>query len=168
MSYQFLQHDYDQLRALVTELQDRKTAALASIGGASEQSSETFHDNPMFDEAHQHARMWQSELVRMLAILREAEVVSPSSQTEVVEIGNRVRYRNTRNRREDEVIIGSHMHVGKVGDTIDGVDVATAGSPIGSSLIGHRVGDVVLVEIRNDRGSVSRTMELEIIAISLP
>jgi transcription elongation GreA/GreB family factor len=165
--YKFLQHDYDQLKALVAELQDRKTAALASIGGASEQSSETFHDNPMFDEAHQQSRMWQSELIRMLAILGEAEVVPVTRQTKLVQIGNRVRYRNTRNKREDEVVIGSYMRFGKVGNTIGGVDVASAGSPIGSSLLARKVGDIVIVEMRNERGSVSRTIELEIIEISL-
>jgi transcription elongation GreA/GreB family factor len=168
MGFPFLQHDYDRLVLLVKILEDRKADALALIGAASTQSSETWHDNPVFDDVHLQAKMWENRRTKLTLILRGGEIVSTSEQIDIVAIGNIVRYRIVKNGLEDEVFIGSFMHVGDVEETSNGVEVASAGSPIGSSLLGHKVGDSVTVKFPIDRSRTERTMQLEILEISLP
>ena len=103
-----------------------------------------------------------------MAIFSGGEVVPTSEQNDIVEIGTTVRFRDVQNDLEDKVFIGSHEQVGMAGETAEGIDVATAGSPIGSSLLGRKVGDTVTVTPRNGSARTARTMQLEILEISLP
>lgn len=91
-----------------------------------------------------------------------------SEQNDIVTIGNIVRYRIVKSGLEDEVFIANHEQVGTAGETAEGIDVATAGSPIGHSLLGHKVGDTVIVAPRNGSARTARSMQLEILEISLP
>jgi transcription elongation GreA/GreB family factor len=167
--YPFLQEDYDRLQLVVAELEGRRSEALANIGASTEQSSETWHDNPMFDEVHQLAKMWQNQLTRIRAIFQEAVVVRSTSQTEIVQIGNIVTYSNASTNFVDTIQIGSYMQIGdRRRNTASGIDVATAGSPLGCALLNCRVGDIATAEFRDDKGVITRVMQLKVLEITLP
>src|SRR5207248_4354825 len=110
---------------------------LGDVGDAVDVSSETWHDNPAFDEAQQQARAAYTKLKELEAIRAQAVIVTEKPSGDTVEVGCRVRYARSDIRGDDEVIVGSYFLVD--GDE----DEVSAQSPLGRLLLGAKVGDSV-------------------------
>ena len=107
------------------------------MGDAVDVSSETWHDNPAFDEAQQQARAAYTKLKELEAIRAQAVIVTEKPSGDTVEVGCRVRYARSDIRGDDEVVIGSYFPVD--GDE----DEVSAQSLLGRLLLGAKVGDSV-------------------------
>jgi hypothetical protein len=70
----------------------RYKANLGDVGEAVNVSSETWHDNPAFDEPQQQARAAYTKLKQLQAIRDQATIISEKPSGDTVEIGCRVRY----------------------------------------------------------------------------
>lgn len=133
----FLPRDLRKLEAAIADTEKRYITSLGSIGETTQISSETWHDNPAFDEMQQAAKLAHGQLKRLQSIRNQARVVVERPSADIVQIGCRVRYHRTDLGVEDEVVIGSYFLVESADDEV------SAGSPIGRLLLGAKVGDVV-------------------------
>ncbi|GDY33894.1 GreA/GreB family elongation factor [Gandjariella thermophila] len=134
----FLPRDFRRLETAIADFDEKYRTHLGSIGETADISSETWHDNPAFDEMQQLAKSSYGQLKRLEAIRNQAKVLTERPTAETVQIGCRVRYHRTDlGGLEDEVVIGSSFLVESADDEV------SASSPIGQLLLGAKVGDVV-------------------------
>jgi transcription elongation GreA/GreB family factor len=133
----FLPKDLERLEAEMAQHERRYKTNLGEVGDAVDVSSETWHDNPAFDEAQQQARAAYTKLKELQAIRDQAKIITEKPTGETVEIGCRVRYRRSDLRGEDEIVMGSYF-------IVDGSDdEMSAQSPLGQLLLGAKTGDSV-------------------------
>lgn len=132
--FPFLPRDLERLEAEMAGHERRYKANLGDVGEAVDVSSETWHDNPAFDEAQQQARAAYTKLKQLQAIRDQATVITEKPSGDTVEIGCRVRYSRSDFRGDDEVIMGSYFIVD--GDD----DEVSSQSPLGQLLLGAKVG----------------------------
>jgi transcription elongation GreA/GreB family factor len=133
----FLPRDMLRLEKAMEEYRTRYKTHLASIGETADISSETWHDNPAFDEAQMQARGAHTRYRELEAMRNLATVITDPPDGSSVQIGCRVRYKRDDMRRSDEVVIGSYHLV----DSAD--DEVSASSPLGTLLLGKAAGETV-------------------------
>lgn len=134
--YRFLAADLEALERRLSEHERRLSEARGGIHASTTQSSETWHDNPMFDEVQQQAKMWDSER-RKLAEIRDASIlVQPGVPNGRADVGTVVRTRDVHTGAEDTYTIGSYLVLGDDDTRI------SYNSPLGRLLLGHTAGDI--------------------------
>ena len=99
-------------------------------------------ENAEYTEARNDQAKNEAEITRLKALIDNAVVVSESEiNTDSVSVGTTVRYVNTATGKESEYgIVGADEANPSQG-------LISNESPIGMALLGHKVGDVVDVEI---------------------
>ena len=99
-------------------------------------------ENAEYTEARNDQAKNEAEITRLKSIIDNAVVVSESEiNTDSVSVGTTVKYLNVNTGKESEYgIVGADES-----DPINGL--ISNESPIGMALLGHKVGDVVEVEI---------------------
>ena len=155
-AHRFLQRDLDALKARIDRYEQQWRDALSGIHDSTTQSSETWHDNPQFDEVQQRARMLKTERDKLAAILRDSMLVTPAAPGGRVDVGSAVRVRYKQTGTEDSFVIGSYM----VLDTDDDSRISYA-APLAKLLLGHSRNETVSGTIG------SRRLELEIVDVSI-
>jgi transcription elongation GreA/GreB family factor len=155
-AYRFLIRDLDALKARIARYEEQWREALSGIHDSTTQSSETWHDNPQFDEVQQRAKMLKSERDKLMTILHKSVLVTPTAPDGRVDIGSVVRVRYTNTGREDRFIIGSYM----VLDDDDDSRISYA-APLAELLCEHTQGEAVVGVIG------SRKIELEILDVGV-
>jgi transcription elongation GreA/GreB family factor len=136
-TFLFLPRDIERLEAEMAQHERRYKANLGDVGEAVNVSSETWHDNPAFDEPQQQARAAYTKLKQLQAIRDQATIISEKPSGDTVEIGCRVRSTRSDFRGDDEVVMGSYF-------IVDGNDdEVSAQSPLGLLLLGAKIGESV-------------------------
>lgn len=150
----FLPRDLHRLEELIAQVEQTYKKNLGSIGETADISSETWHDNPAFDEAQQLAKSAYGQFKKLTSIRNQAKLVTEPPSGDVVAIGCRVRYSRSDFRGDDEVVVASDYLVESADDEI------STGSPIGQLLLGAKVGEqrkgkiadrIVTLEVREIR-----------------
>lgn len=154
--YRFLTRDLDALKARIARYEEQWREALNGIHDSTTQSSETWHDNPQFDEVQQRAKMLKTERDKLTTILHNSVLVTPAAPDGRVDVGSVVRVRYTKTGREDRFVIGGYM----VLDDEDDCRISYA-APVARLLLGHGKGETVAGTIG------SRRMELEILEVGV-
>lgn len=142
LSFRFLQRDFDALHAKI-DYYDRLLAEAEAGIHESTAHGDVWHDNPAFDEAQQHSRMWRNERDKLREIRDNAEVISPATSGEVVEIGSIVEVQDIRTGAVDRYEIGSYMIIGEKGEKGENENRISYASPMAQLLMGHKLDDVV-------------------------
>ena len=133
----FLEEDLEALRAKVAELEDAYKDALSGVHDSTTQSSETWHDNPAFDDVQQRSKMLYTEYSKLNAVLLAAKLIPPSdSGANMIGIGSRVRV-ILNGKSKDEFVVCSYrcFH--------DSDEYVSYSSPVGAALLGAKPGDKV-------------------------
>jgi transcription elongation GreA/GreB family factor len=154
--YRFLARDLDALKQRINRYEEQWKEALGGIHDSTTQSSETWHDNPQFDEVQQRAKMLKTERDKLATVLHKSVLVTPDTPGGRVDVGSSVRVRYKKNGAEDSFVIGSYM----VLDADDDGRISYA-APLAKLLLGHSRGETVSGNIG------SRKMELEILDVSV-
>ena len=99
-------------------------------------------ENSEYDEAKNEQAQVEERIAKLEMMLRNAKIIDEKDlNTDVVNIGSSVKVRELETMEEDEyTIVGSAE-----ADPLEGK--ISNESPVGSRLIGNRVGDVVEVEV---------------------
>ncbi|MCI5642869.1 MAG: transcription elongation factor GreA [Peptoniphilus sp.] len=99
-------------------------------------------ENSEYDEAKNEQAQVEERIAKLEMMVRNAKIIDEKDlNTEVVNIGSSVKVREVDTREEDEyTIVGSAE-----ADPLEGK--ISNESPVGSKLLGNRVGDVVEVEV---------------------
>lgn len=153
--YMFLQRDLDALRQKVAQYDDEWRSTLSGIHDSTTQSSETWHDNPQFDDVQQRARMLETERRKLSNILHSSVLVEPSAPGGQVHVGSVVRVRYETGA-EERFIIGSYMVLNSEDD-----ERISYAAPLSKLLLGHTKGETVSGKIG------ARKMQLEILEVSV-
>jgi transcription elongation GreA/GreB family factor len=153
--YRFLARDLNALKARIERYEEQWKEALSGIHDSTTQSSETWHDNPQFDEVQQRAKMLKTERDKLMTILHNSVLVTPTAPDGRVDVGSMVRVRNTKTGHEDQYVIGSYM----VLDEDDGR--ISYAAPLADLLLGHEKGETVVGRIG------PRKIELDILEVTL-
>ncbi len=98
--------------------------------------------NPEYDEAKNEQAQVEERIAKLEMMVRNAKIIDEKDlNTDVVNIGSSVKVRELDTMEEDEyTIVGSAE-----ADPLEGK--ISNESPVGSKLLGNRIGDVVEVEV---------------------
>ena len=143
----------EKIKELTEKLAGMKTKRpilAAEVGRLAELGD--FSENVEYQLAKGKLRGLNNAILVLKNQLTRAEVIMTPSQTDRVEIGHSVTV-ECNNKRQQYHILGST-------ETDPNHDVISYNSPIGAALIGHRVGEKLLVVIAN-----KKEMEYTIIEI---
>lgn len=158
-TFLFLEDDLATLRVKVAELEKTYKETLSGVHDSTTQSSETWHDNPVFDDVQQRSRMFHNQFRKMKAILDVAVLAEPAPDAdEVVGLGSRVHV-IVNERAKFDVIVCSYrcFHEGD-----DDTEYVSYVAPLATALIGKRVGDT------GSYTTGERTMKVEITGVESP
>lgn len=155
MVYKFLMADFQALEKRLSEYENYLREARAGIGESTTYNSETWHDNPSFDEQQQLAKMWNTERGKLAHVRDDSEIVEPSAPNGAADVGSVVRIKDQSTQTVDTFLIASYMVIG------GGEDRISYSTPIAQLLLGHKAGDVVNGRIG------SRRVTFEILSVSV-
>ena len=142
----FLQPDLDALdedivkcRALIKEAKDLGQEA-------TEQSSESWHDNYNFEESQRQLKMHLNNLGRLSNAREKAEIVSPPAEFSIVDVGALVEFKILGTEKTFEAHVGSYL----VGEINREKGFMSYDAPRVAGLMGGKVGDTRRIQL--DRG----------------
>ncbi|MFH0846398.1 MAG: GreA/GreB family elongation factor [Patescibacteria group bacterium] len=137
MKYLFLKKDSDCLKKEQEELLKIHQKIGKDLGEACRQSSETWHDNAVYDDALGKAKLVEERLMKIGDILERVKVVEIPYQNNKVEIGHTVRFVDEDNQEK----------IYKIGSYVCYDDSITYNTPVASCLLNKKVGDICLLKI---------------------
>lgn len=149
-----LPSDYRRLEQTIGEYDEQYRRTLAGTAETTNISSETWHDNPAFDEVQQQAKMSFSQLKKFQAIKNSAVVVHTLPEGGRVAIGSRVMVSWNQNENDlDTLVLTGYIVPGSPEE-----EVSTT-SPLGSLLLNAQSGDTI-------KGTLNgRSIELKVHAV---
>lgn len=154
--YRFLAKDLEALKQRIARYDTQWRDTLSNVHESTTQSSETWHDNPQFDDVQQRAKMLETERNKLQAVLDDCELVEPSAPDGRVDVGSVVRVRFAKTGNEERFVIGSYMVLDS-----DDEDRISYAAPLARLLMGHATGETVKGKIG------ARVAEVEILGVDL-
>ena len=148
---------YAGLRALEDELENLKTVKRTEVADQIKEARSfgDLSENSEYDEAKNEQGLVESRIAELEKRLKHARVIDESElSNDSISVGSHVKIKDEDGDEEEYDITGSTEAdplEGKISDE----------SPIGSALIGHGVGDKVVVTLPN-----GNTVTYEVMAIS--
>lgn len=134
-AFQFLQRDYDALVEHVDAVAREIRRVQGETAESTEQSSETWHDNFMFEEGERQMLILSERLANLNDTLARAVVVEPRTDG-VAGVGNIVEVVDEATGEARTIEIGSYLILEQR------PGVASYASPLGKLLFEAQVGDV--------------------------
>ncbi|MFI5206057.1 MAG: transcription elongation factor GreA [Candidatus Paceibacterales bacterium] len=134
--YKFTPAGFENLKQELAKLLERRPGVLTRLVAAREQGD--LSENAGYHAAKEELGKIDSR-VRMIKFMMRLAVVEEAKETDVVAFGNKVLINSGGNEMEFTIVSGQEADPlkGKISDS----------SPIGSALIGKRVGDEVEVNL---------------------
>ena len=150
----FLREDHEALIQRVELLKSRADEAASELGEAGSKAGDGWHDNFAFEDATRRHSAWNREYVKLLAIKKRAEIISPPSNANTVEIGTIVKF-SDETGEVSEYRIGSFM-------VLDRADSMSYTAPLAAALLGKKAGETGNAHI------AGVTRKLKVLEIRLP
>jgi transcription elongation factor GreA len=129
------------LRQLVNQIEEREEEVMADIGEAGGRSQ--WHDNPAFDEVRRSASVLRARRKNLGDKLRNAQVISPRTETNQVGIGNAVIIRGDGTEQKLNLLGSIDALVG------DGRCISFE-SPLGQALLGKKQGEIIRYQVDDE------------------
>jgi transcription elongation GreA/GreB family factor len=133
----FLQADLDALAGSIEQLEQQMRTNRSAVGFTSEQSSESWHDNPMFDYNNREFDLLTKQHASLAQIMERAVVVAPPGDAEQVAIGTTVTLLRDDTQKQQRFSIGSY----RVANSGPGAQRISYISPLSELILGARKGD---------------------------
>lgn len=105
--YLFLPEDLAALRARMAKIASDIQELQETMAESTRQSSETWHDNFMFEEGNRQMDVFHKELEQLSHVASYAHLVESNDPENL--IGKTIRYRDLTSGSEHEVILGSYL-----------------------------------------------------------
>lgn len=134
MQYLFLKEDYDALVAQRDALKAKMTIAHEETAESTLQTSETWHDNFVFEEGQRQLKMLMQTIGELSLMIDLSEVIEKDTDTHTVHIGSVVTFQDLDTGMQQSVQIGSYR-------VFFGENVISYASPLGQILLGAHVGE---------------------------
>lgn len=131
---------YEQLQRELVDYQERRARQQEAVGDMQQDGSENYPEEGAEFEARTEREFLDERIGNLTLILRSAEVVDDDPDPRTVDPGDRVTVWSIEEGQEYEydLIGGAEVMYGRLGVSID--------SPVGSALIGRKIGEMVNVE----------------------
>ena len=139
----FLQSDLIALEADIEHCQRLIKEAKEMGQEATEQSSESWHDNYNFEESQRLLKMHMNNLGRLSNAKEKAEIVVPSEVFDVVAVGAAVEFVVAGSGRTEKIHIGSYL----VGEENRVKGFMSYDAPRVAGLLGAKVGDSCKIQL---------------------
>ena len=142
-SQKFLFADLEALDADIVQNQAHIKEAKEMGQEATEQSSESWHDNYNFEESQRQLKMHMNNLGRLSNMREKAEVVTPAENPLTVEVGTHVHYTIVGAAGVESVHVGSFA----VGEVNRAKGFISYDAPRVAGLIGGKRGDTRTIRL---------------------
>ncbi len=144
--YHLTQDGKVELETELSELKNRRTEIAEKIANARDYGD--LSENAEYDAAREEQAQLESRVAELEEILQNADIIKPAKSNGTVQVGSTVDLKNGKKV--------TYQIVGPVeADPLEGK--ISNESPIGSALMGKKVGEKVTIE--TPKGSVSYTVE---------
>lgn len=142
--------DEDKKYALdrITELENEIQNLGPEFYDVFNQSSETWHDNAPFDALRDRQSVLVAELHGLKKILKNAEVSIPKPKKDRVGIGAKVTVSDIDGSSQRSFFIAGDWTY-RAGEVENDATIVSTKSPIAQELIGHKLGETVVIAKRN-------------------
>ena len=139
----FLPEDLEALDRAIDRVKQEINKALKEAGDSCGESSETWHDNPGYEEGQRAATMWSTRLRQLLAIRQQVNIIPyprrPAPDGRAC-IGHSLLLQDLATGKKQEWQLGSAMTFGESEYRV------SYQSPLGQVLLGATVGDLLQVD----------------------
>lgn len=142
-SYLFLDEDLHALRERIAKIERDIKELHDTIAESTRQSSETWHDNFMFEEGSRQLDVLHKELEQLSHVAAHASVIESSD----VHIGKNIHYRDINTGNEHRITLGSYLLLSPRPGT------ASYSSPLGRLFLRAQTGATVSGMIGEDHRS---------------
>jgi transcription elongation GreA/GreB family factor len=135
-----LARDAEALDRRISAIADDLRSHRSGLADTYSQSSETWHDNPMFDEGQRRFEMLATSLEELSQIRMYSQIVQPATDPEAVDVGVWVTVEDDEGYRDRFFIAGAMV--------LDAPsDYMSYASPLGKLLLGARPGETRIGEV---------------------
>ncbi len=145
MKYLFLQKDLNLLEKEFNHLIKEHVKFSDDMKEATSQSSETWHDNPMFDDVIERSNLSAERILKLKEIIQNSKIVEANPKSKKVQIGGIVQVLDSDKKKTYK--IGSFLVLDKTKEK--DIKEISYNSLIGRILLNKKVGDKVVLEINN-------------------
>lgn len=150
----FLHPDLDALDAQIEALKSQIRAVKLEAQEGTEQSSESWHDNYVFEESQRQLKMLLNLLGGLSNARENAVLTAPPGDPQTVEVGTTVEF--LMNGQLDAISIGSFM----VSESLRARDFVSYEAPLAVCLLGLKPGETRLADLNG------RAVEVEIRSVT--
>lgn len=156
MKYLFLQEDFSLLRKEYDYLVREHMKLGGDMKEATSQSSETWHDNPLFDDVILRSKLSIERISKLKDIIENSKIVEIDKKLEEVQIGSYVRVLDF--GVEKKYKIGSYFILDD--QKKDCLEISYD-SPVGRALMNKRINDEISFVVNNCEKKL-RILEIKI------
>ena len=141
MNQHYTQKALNSLDGQIVIAEQRLSEALLSMGSGAEADSNTWHDNPAFEQAKLDVDQARKQLGNLRTLRKDAVVVE-KTDSGIIEVGSTVLIRFGKDEPM-KVHIGGHFVVRDATKSDEDATEVSTEAPLGAALLNHQVGDVV-------------------------
>ena len=113
------------------------------------QTSETWHDNAPFDALREKQAVLAAELQSLKETLGKSAPSLPRGDNRQVHIGSRVQLQDAAKKSLHHYLLAGHWTY-RLGEFIDNYMIISCQSPLGTLLLGKKIGDAVMLPNRRE------------------
>jgi transcription elongation GreA/GreB family factor len=141
-SYYILEEDKALARKRIEEIEREILELGPAFHEALNQTSETWHDNAPFDALRERQAVLVAELQTLKETLSKSAPAAPKTTVDRVGIGSRVKLSHDTKKSHHHYFLAGHWTF-RLGEFIDNHMVISCQSPLGSSLLGKKIGESI-------------------------
>lgn len=141
---------FSELKNKLARLKESQPAAAAEVARLAEMGD--FSENAAYQMAKGHLRSINQRILELEDHLHRAVIIKPMENNQTVQLGHRVTI-ETAGKQKTYLVLGSS-------ETNPSDGIISSNSPIGSALMGHKVGDKVKIQPA-DKGIECRIIKIE-------
>jgi transcription elongation factor GreA len=130
---------FNELENKLTKLKKRRPQAMAEVARLAEMGD--FSENVAYQIAKGRLRGINQGILELDYQLNHAVIIAPENQTDCIQVGHRVTIENNGVKKTYE-ILGS-------AETSPEAGVISHRSPLGMALLGHKVGEMAKIKLKN-------------------
>ena len=141
-TYYILEEDKALARERMAQIEREILELGPAFHEALNQTSETWHDNAPFDALREKQAVLAAELQTLKETLSKSTPAAPTAESDRVSIGSRVKLSHDAKKSHHHYFLAGHWTF-RLGEFIENHMVISCQSPLGSSLLGKKIGESV-------------------------
>ncbi len=143
LNYYILEEDKNLARQRISDIEREILKMGPAFHEALNQTSESWHDNAPFDALREKQAVLAAELQSLKKTLsKSAPMLLPAPNKEKITVGSRIKLENKAQKSHHHYFLAGHWTY-RLGEFIGNHMIISCQSPLGSSLLGKKIGEAV-------------------------